>query len=123
MSSAASALIRQPNASQASVGSAKAQQTSDDVFRTDLSRQIVFSGQVTELDDIEIDFSTQLDVNFSVESILKLPNQFPSPQLGLSSTVAGENSLNSLPQFLDLELWSRNGPKRPFQSFWDSPGS
>ncbi|KAH7011104.1 ankyrin repeat-containing domain protein [Ilyonectria destructans] len=120
MYSAASALIRHPNTSQASVGSAEVQQTSDDVVRKDLSRQIVLSGLVTDLDDIEIDFSTQMDVNFSVENILKLPNLFASPQLS-GSTIAGQNRPNSFSQFLDLESWSRNGPKRPFQSFWDLP--
>ncbi|CAM1510717.1 Fc.00g010520.m01.CDS01 [Cosmosporella sp. VM-42] len=121
VSSAASALIRHPNTSRTSAGSAEIQQISDDIVLTDSSREIGLSGQVTELDDIEIDFSTRMDVNLSVESVLKLPNLFPSPQLGLGWTIAGEIGPNSFSQFLDLESWSQNGPKRPFLSFWDLP--
>ncbi|KAH7153345.1 ankyrin repeat-containing domain protein [Dactylonectria macrodidyma] len=116
-SSAASALIRNPNASSVSSGSVDVQQSSDDVVRMESS----LADQVIELDDIDIVFDTQIDTVFSVESVLNL-SDLPTPsQLSLGSVTAIENGPNPFPQFLDLESWSRNGPKRPFQSFWDLP--
>ncbi|KAH7133092.1 ankyrin repeat-containing domain protein [Dactylonectria estremocensis] len=119
--SAAPALVHHPSASRVSARTTEVQLGSYDVVHTESSRKIVLASQVIELDDIEIDFGTHMDIDSSVESVLHLPNLSASSQLGLGSITAGENRPNPFSQFLDLESCSRNGPKRPFQSFWDLP--